>query len=105
MILICSFPGMYKEYIDFTKLIKNPDQSMQEKLKAMSVARGEVIANMRPDLPCDQIIKAVDNYIPFLLELGPLLSIAKCKPVKFSWITAILKSEDKITAQGSSKIK
>jgi len=33
--------------------------------------------------------------------LGPLLALAKCDPPKFSWITAILKSENKVSTKGN----
>jgi len=102
MILIVSFPGMSSLYIDFSKLMKVIDEELDNKLKAMTAARAEIVASIRPELPCNQIIKAIETYIPFLIELGPILSMAKSKSPMFSWITAILTSEEKIISNGSS---
>ena len=96
MLLVASFPGISKARIYFDKLVTISENSQTENLKKMGDARAYVVGSIRSDLPTDLMITSLDSYIHYLLEYSSYLSSNNCIPPKHSWISSILKTEDRI---------
>ena len=96
MLLFVSFPGFSLAKVRYENLVDTRNHERLLKLKKMSDAREFVLQKINYELPVNTLIKVINDFMDMFFENALFLSNAKCRPPKFSWITAMLTSESRV---------